>query len=113
MMRFLARRLVLLLPVAIGILFVTFLIVRLIPGDPCVAMLGERATPEKCNEFKERYGLNDNIAVQFVRYMGNMVKGDFGDSIRFTRPVTDIIAERLPMTIDPAHVVQGARDPVL
>src|SRR5574340_332712 len=100
MMRFLARRLVLLLPVAIGILFVTFLIVRLIPGDPCVAMLGERATPEKCNEFKERYGLNDNIAVQFVRYMGNMVKGDFGDSIRFSRPVTDIIAERLPMTIE-------------
>lgn len=100
MMRFLARRLVLLLPVAIGILLVTFLIVRLIPGDPCIAMLGERATEEKCNDFKERYGLNDNIAVQFIRYMGNMVQGDFGESIRFTRPVTDIIAERLPMTIE-------------
>lgn len=100
MIRFLARRLVLLLPVAIGILFVTFLIVRLIPGDPCVAMLGERATEAKCDEFKERYGLNDNIAVQFVRYIGNMVKGDFGDSIRFSRPVTDIISERLPMTIE-------------
>lgn len=100
MMRFLARRLVLLLPVAIGILLVTFLIVRLIPGDPCVAMLGERATEAKCNDFKERYGLNDNIAVQFVRYMGNMVQGDFGESIRFSRPVSDIIAERLPMTIE-------------
>ncbi|MHB8933570.1 MAG: ABC transporter permease, partial [Bellilinea sp.] len=100
MMRFLARRLVLLLPVAIGILLVTFLIVRLIPGDPCVAMLGERATEAKCEDFKDRYGLNDNIGVQFVRYMGNMVQGDFGESIRFTRPVSDIIAERLPMTIE-------------
>jgi len=100
MMRFLARRLVLLLPVAIGILLVTFLIVRLIPGDPCVAMLGERATEAKCEDFKDRYGLNDHIGVQFVRYMGNMVQGDFGESIRFTRPVSDIIAERLPMTIE-------------
>jgi peptide/nickel transport system permease protein len=100
MLRFIARRLVLLLPVAIGILLVTFLIVRLIPGDPCVAMLGERATPQKCEEFKERYGLNENVLVQFIRYIGNMARGDFGESIRFTRPVTDIIAERLPMTIE-------------
>lgn len=100
MLRFLARRLVLLVPVAIGILLVTFLIVRMIPGDPCVAMLGERATEAKCDDFKERYGLNDNLLVQFVRYMGNMVQGDFGESIRFTRPVSDIIAERLPMTIE-------------
>lgn len=100
MLRFMARRLVLLLPVAIGILLVTFLIVRLIPGDPCVAMLGERATEAKCEEFKERYGLNDNVFVQFVRYIGNMAQGDFGESIRFSRPVSDIIAERLPMTIE-------------
>ncbi|MHB8112187.1 MAG: ABC transporter permease [Bellilinea sp.] len=100
MLRFMARRLVLLIPVAIGILLVTFLIVRLIPGDPCVAMLGERATPTKCEEFKERYGLNDNVFVQFVRYIGNMAQGDFGESIRFSRPVSDIIAERLPMTIE-------------
>lgn len=100
MLRFLARRLVLLLPVAIGILLVTFLIVRLIPGDPCVAMLGERATEAKCEEFKERYGLNDNVFVQFVRYIGNMAQGDFGESIRFSRPVSQIISERLPMTIE-------------
>ncbi len=100
MLRFLARRLVLLLPVAIGILLITFLIVRLIPGDPCIAMLGERATEEKCEEFKERYGLNDNVFVQFTRYIVNMAQGDFGESIRFSRPVTDIIAERLPMTIE-------------
>jgi len=100
MLRFLARRLILLLPVAIGILLVTFIIVRAIPGDPCKAMLGERATEEKCEAFRERYGLNDNIFVQFFRYIVNISKGDFGDSIRFSRPVTDVIAERLPMTIE-------------
>lgn len=100
MLRFLARRLILLLPVAIGIMLITFIIVRAIPGDPCKAMLGERATEEKCDAFRERYGLNDNVFVQFFRYMVNIVTGDLGDSIRFSRPVTDIIAERLPMTIE-------------
>jgi peptide/nickel transport system permease protein len=84
----------------IGVVLVTFLIVRLIPGNPCVTMLGERATPAKCEAFMDRYGLNDNVFVQFGRYLLNMVKGDFGDSIRFTRPVVDLIAERLPMTME-------------
>ena len=100
MLQFIARRLMLLLPVLLGMLLVTFLIVRFIPGDPCVAMLGERATPEKCELFRERYGLNDNLFVQFFRYVANITKGDFGTSIRFGRPVLDIVAERLPMTIE-------------
>jgi peptide/nickel transport system permease protein len=100
MPQFLGRRLLLLIPVMIGVILVTFTIVRLIPGNPCVTMLGERATPAKCEAFMQRYGLNDNIAVQFGRYLTNIVKGDFGDSIRFTRPVVDLIAERMPMTIE-------------
>ena len=100
MLQFITRRTLLLLPVMLGVILVTFLIVRLIPGDPCVTMLGERATPAKCEAFLERYGLNDNLAVQFVRYMQNLFTGDFGDSIRFTRPVTTLIAERLPLTME-------------
>ncbi len=100
MLQFLTRRLLLLIPVMIGIVFITFGIVRLIPGNPCVTMLGERATPEKCERFMDRYGLNDNLAVQFGRYLTNMVQGDLGNSIKFTRPVADIIAERLPLTIE-------------
>src|SRR5512140_1499515 len=100
MLQFITRRIFLLLPVLIGILLVTFAIVRLIPGDPCKAMLGEKATQEKCDAFKVRYGLNDNIAVQFGRYMLQMVKGDLGTSIRFSRPVSEIVAERLPLTIE-------------
>jgi len=100
MIQFIVRRLFLLLPVMVGILLVTFIIVRLIPGDPCVVMLGERATPAKCQEFKERMGLNDSIATQFVRYLGSIAQGDFGTSTKTGQPVTVIIAERLPMTIE-------------
>ncbi len=100
MLQFLTRRFLMLFPVVIGILLITFVIVRAIPGDPCDVMLGERATPAKCEAFMERYRLNDNYFVQFGRYLVNMLKGDFGDSIRFTRPVVDIVAERLPMTFE-------------
>ena len=100
MPQFIGRRVLLLIPVLLGVILVTFVIVRMIPGDPCVTMLGERATPAKCEAFLERYGLNDNIFVQFTRFLGNLAKGDFGDSIRFTRPVTDLIAERLPLTLE-------------
>jgi len=100
MVQFITRRLIFLFPVLIGIVFVTFIIVRAIPGDPCKAMLGEKATQEKCDDFNERYGLNDNYLVQFARYTLNMAQGDFGTSIRFTRPVSDIVAERLPLTIE-------------
>lgn len=100
MPQFVGRRLLLLIPVMIGVVLITFMIVRLIPGNPCVTMLGERATPAKCEAFMERFGLNDNVFVQFGRYLVNMAKGDFGVSIRFTRPVVDLISERLPMTME-------------
>lgn len=100
MFRFIVRRLLLLLPAALGILAVTFLLVRLIPGDPCKAMLGERATEEKCQAFRVRFGLDEAIPIQFVRYLSNLLQGDLGNSIKNGRPVADVIAERLPMTME-------------
>jgi peptide/nickel transport system permease protein len=63
-------------------------------------MFGEKATPEVCAQFRERFGLNDNILVQFVRYMGQIGQGNFGDSIQYHRPVLDYVSERLPMTFE-------------
>lgn len=100
MAQFILRRIIFLIPVLIGILFVTFALTRLIPGDACAAMLGEHYTPEKCANFRARYGLDDNLAVQFVRYLGQVAQGNLGNSIRDGRPITDLIAERLPMTIE-------------
>lgn len=100
MIPFLVRRIVLLIPVLIGILLVVFAMTRMIPGDACAVMLGERYTPERCNAFRQQYGLNDNLAVQFGRYLATIGQGDFGNSIRDGRPVTTILAERLPMTFE-------------
>ena len=100
MLQFIIRRLLMLFPVLLGILLVTFVITRLVPGDPCYVMLGEKATKAKCDDFKKRYGLDDSIPVQFIRYGGNLLQGNFGNSIMDGRPITDIIAERLPMTME-------------
>lgn len=100
MFAFIVRRVVLAIPVLIGILFLTFLLNRLIPGDPCRAMLGEKATDQICEAFSQRYGLDKPIPVQFGYYMGRVVTGDLGDSMRFGRPVTDMLMERLPVTIE-------------
>lgn len=94
------RRVALAIPVLIGVLFLTFALNRMIPGDPCRAMLGEKATDVICDAFMERYGLNEPIPVQFAYYMGRVVTGDLGDSMRFGRPVTEMLTERLPVTIE-------------
>lgn len=98
--RYISRRLLLAIPVIIGILFATFALARLIPGDPCRAALGEKATDAICDAFNERFGLNESIPVQFGIYMQDVARGDLGDSIRFGRPATEIITERLPVTIE-------------
>ena len=100
MIRYIARRVVLAIPVLIGILFITFLLNRLSPGDPCRAMLGEKATDEICDAFFKRYGLDQPLVTQFGYYLGRIITGDLGDSMRFGRPVTDMLMERLPVTIE-------------
>ncbi len=61
MLQYVMRRLLLLIPVLTGIVLVTFIITRAIPSDPCLAMLGEKATKAQCDAFRERFGLNDNV----------------------------------------------------
>ncbi len=100
MYQFIFRRLILLLPVVFGITFVTFALARILPGDPCYTALGERATLEQCNAYREREGLNDSIPVQFGRYLGEIARGNFGESLKDGRPVTQIMLERLPMTLE-------------
>ncbi len=100
MLRFVLRRLLLAIPVLFGIIFVVFALARLIPGDPCRAQLGERATAAVCNDFIHRFGLDQPIPVQFGLYVGQLAHGDLGTSLKFGRPVTDLIIERLPVTVE-------------
>jgi peptide/nickel transport system permease protein len=98
--RFLARRLLVTIPVLFGIVFIVFALARLIPGDPCRAVLGERATDAVCDAFIDRYGLDEPIPVQFGLYLGQIASGDLGDSIKHSRPVTTLLIERLPTTVE-------------
>jgi peptide/nickel transport system permease protein len=98
--RFIIRRLLLSIPVLLGVIILVFILARIIPGDPCRAALGERATDVICNAFRVRYGLDQPIPIQFLTYVGNLATGDLGDSIRFGRPVSQILVERLPVTVE-------------
>jgi peptide/nickel transport system permease protein len=100
MFQYIVRRLLLAIPVLFGILLVTFVLARLIPGDPCRAILGEKATQEVCDRFIHEHGLDQPIYVQFVIYMKDVFRGNFGNSIRYSRPVSIILIERLPMTVE-------------
>ncbi|MEA3459823.1 MAG: ABC transporter permease, partial [Chloroflexota bacterium] len=100
MTRYIAQRLLLLIPVLIGISIVTFSMLRLIPGDPARVMLGERATPERIEKFRERMGLNDPIYIQYLRYLQSVMRGDLGRAILTNELVTVELMQRLPATIE-------------
>src|SRR4030042_1447019 len=100
MFTYIIRRIIYSIPVLFGSLAVTFTIARLIPGDPCRAMLGEKATQAVCDEFIHRYGLDKPILEQFTIYVGDILSGDFGESLRYGKPVTELLIERLPTTLE-------------
>ena len=100
MIQFIFRRVLITIPVMLGIIFVVFALARLVPGDPCRAVLGERATDAVCNDFIQRYGLDQPIPIQFVGYLQQLAAGDLGESIKHSRPVTTLLVERLPTTIE-------------
>jgi peptide/nickel transport system permease protein len=100
MLSFVTRRTLLAIPVLFGIMVVVFLLVRAIPGEPCSAILGEQATPEACANFNEANGLNDPIWVQLGIYIKNVVTFNLGESLRFSIPVSQLLLERLPLTIE-------------
>ena len=100
MLSFITRRTLLAIPVLFGIMVVVFLLIRAIPGDPCSAILGEQATQQAWDRFDEANGLNDPIWVQLGIYMKNVVTFNLGESIRFSIPVSQLLIDRLPLTIE-------------
>jgi peptide/nickel transport system permease protein len=101
MFQYVLRRLLLAIPVILGILVVTFTIARLIPGDPCRSALGEHATEAACTAFAERMGLDQPVTTQLGIYMTDiLLRADFGESIRFSIPVMQLLIERLPVTLE-------------
>lgn len=97
-MKFIAKRLLMLIPVMIGIIFLVFTIISMTPGDPGRLILGQLATEEEVQELNERLGYNRPFFIRYTTYLVDLVKGDFGKSYLTDIPVSESIASRFPVT---------------
>jgi peptide/nickel transport system permease protein len=100
MLRYLVRRLLLLVPILFGVSLLIFFWIRALPGSPAESLLGERATPALVKAYRQRYGLDQPVYVQYWKYLKTTVQGDFGVSVASHRRVIREIGDRFPATIE-------------
>jgi len=100
MLRYVVRRLFLLVPILIGVSLLIFFWIRALPGNPADALLGERSNAQLVQQYKQRYGLDRPIPVQYWDYVKTTLSGDLGTSISTRRSVTSEIKQRFPATIE-------------
>ena len=98
MLKYIIRKLLLMIPVLIGLTIFIFLILHLAPGEPVDLIVGPNATPEVYENVKESLGLNKSLPTQYFIFLKNLLKGDLGRSILQNRPVSELILERFPVT---------------
>ena len=99
MAKYIAKRLLMLIPVLLGISLVVLLLIDVTPGDPARMMLGARASQEEVDELRTELGLNDPLPLRYVRFLYGAVRGDFGTSLMTKRPVSEELLERFPYTL--------------
>jgi peptide/nickel transport system permease protein len=99
MLAYTAKRLVLAVPVLLGLTVIVFLIMAMIPGDPATAILGSYATPENVERLNRQLGLDRGLVEQYFVWLGNLLQGDFGRSYNLNRPVIDEVLERFSATL--------------
>jgi len=100
MAKYILKRILMLIPVVIGVTFLVFFIMSLTPGDPIRIILGDEATPEAIEQLTRELGLDQPLIIQFLRYLGGLVQGDIGTSYITNRPVFGEIMNALPFTIE-------------
>jgi peptide/nickel transport system permease protein len=100
MLRFVVRRLLLLVPILIGVSLLVFGWIHALPGSPAEALLGEHATPQAIAQVRRQYGLDKPIYVQYWNYVKTLAHGDLGTSITTTRTVTYELRQRFPATVE-------------
>ncbi len=100
MIRYLTTRMVLAIPTFLAVLTLVFFVVRVIPGDPAVAALGDYASEEAVEAMRERMGLNDPLYVQYFRFLGDLLRGDLGESMITGKPINEIVMQALPYTLE-------------
>src|SRR5438445_6873552 len=100
MRTYLLKRLLQIIPTVLGITFVVFVMMRSVPGDPVVALLGDAYTQEDAVKARQVYGLDEPMLVQYGIWLGKLVQGDWGASILTGRPVLQDVLVRLPVTLE-------------
>src|SRR5262245_16253160 len=100
MSRFIARRLIALLPILFGVSAVAFLMIHLLPGDPATVYVGEHGQPGAIERVQHEFGLDKPLPVQYGIYLWNAVRGDFGDSLDSHRKVLEEFVPRFPATVE-------------
>ena len=100
MFSYIVKRILMIIPVIIGVSILSFLLIHLVPGDPARMMLGERATPKQLEELRETLGLNDPLYVQYGRFVEKAVQGDLGRSVRSKMPVFEEMGKKFPATLE-------------
>lgn len=100
MLKYIAQRLLFSIPVFLGVVTIVFLVVRVIPGDPAVAALGDYASKEAVEALRQRMGLNEPLPIQYVRFLGNLLRGELGSSMITGSSIRDQVAHALPYTLE-------------
>jgi ABC-type dipeptide/oligopeptide/nickel transport system permease component len=100
MLRYVLRRLLLAIPTLLVVVTIIFVLIRVVPGDPAQAALGDQASEESVNQLREDLGLNASLWEQYVTYLGNLLQGDLGNSLITRQPAWDQIRGVLPFTIE-------------
>jgi peptide/nickel transport system permease protein len=100
MLIYIVRRLLSAIPTLILVSLFVFTLQKLLPGDPVLAMAGEERDPAVMEYLREKYRLNDPLPLQYIHWVGNVLQGDFGTSLRTEQPVTTLVASKLPVTIE-------------
>jgi len=98
MAQFILRRIGLAIPTLLVVTFLVFIAAHMAPSDPVENKLGEKATAEQRAQMRHHYGLDQPLLVQFVRYVGGILHGDFGESFKLEKPVSELIAVKFPIT---------------
>lgn len=97
--RWLIRRLLLAVPVVWGVVTISFVLMRLTPGDPAAVALGDKASPQAVAALRHQWGLDQSLPAQYFSYLGQLLRGDLGDSLYFRAPITSLMVDRLPVTL--------------
>ena len=107
MLHFLPRRLLQLIPTLFLVSVMIFMLQQLLPGDPALVMAGEEKDPEVIEQIRKQYRLDQPLPVQYLYWIGGVLQGDLGESMRIKQPVASLIADKLPVTLQLATMAMG------